>query len=83
MKVPHDATVDVKSAIREIIAEIEALKKQWVVLNGTRMTGALDAVTPTGLVTLNQLQRVESSLKDDLVDIQVRIDTLKLKNNLV
>lgn len=83
MKVPHDATVDVKSAFREIIAEIEALKKQWVVLNGTRMTGALDAVTPTGLVTLNQLQRVESSLKDDLVDIQVRIDTLKLKNNLV
>lgn len=83
MKVPHDATVDVKSAIREIIAEIEALKKQWVVLNGTRMTGALDAVTPTGLVTLNQLQRVESSLKDELVDIQVRIDTLKLKNNLV
>lgn len=83
MRVPHDATVDVKTAIREVIAEIETLKKQWVDLNGARMTGAREAVTPTGLVTLNQLQRVESNLKDEIVDVQIRIDTLKLKNNLV
>lgn len=83
MKIPHDATVDVKTAFRELISEVETLKKQWVDLNGSRLTGAREAVTPTGLVTLNQLQRVESLLKDEIVDVQIRIDTLKLKNNLV
>lgn len=82
MREPHDATLDVKLAIREIISEVEDLKKRWVQLNGSRLTGAQDAVTPTGLVTLRQLQDVQLDVRNLRDSTDQKIETLKLTNGL-
>ena len=83
MKVPIDATLDVQASFREVIAESERLKNQWVLLNGSQLTGAKDANTATGLVTLQQLNAVESKANSDVGSILARIKQLKVDNNLV
>ena len=83
MKIPQDATLDVQTSIREIIAEVEALKARWVLLNGAQLTGAGDANTATGLVTLRQLNALESRELGDIAEVKGIIKTLKVRNNLV
>lgn len=82
MKVPLDATLDVQSSIKEIITEIERLKGQWVLLNGSQLTGAKDANTPLGLVTLRQLTAVDSRESADINAVYSAIQKLKTDNGL-
>lgn len=83
MKVPIDATLDVQAAFREVIGEIQKLQSQWVLLNGAQLTGARDANTPTGLVTLRQLSAVDSRETRDINAVYAAIKQLKVDNNLV
>ena len=82
MKVPLDATLDVQASIKDIIGEIERLKNQWVIVNGSRLTGAQDAVTATGLVTLRQLNALESREISDINGVLSVINKLKVDNSL-
>ena len=82
MKVPLDATLDVQTSIKDIIGEIERLKNQWVIINGSRLTGAQDAVTATGLVTLRQLNALESREISDINGVLSVINKLKVDNSL-
>lgn len=83
MRIPTDATQDVKIAIRDIIQEINGLKSQYVQLPGSRITGAQDANTNTGLVTLQQLNSYYTGLSSAISALNEVIVKLKTDNGLI
>lgn len=83
MRVPVDATLDVQASFKEVIQEIERLKNQWVLINGSRLVGAQDAVTYDGLVTLRQLRAAENAESADIAAVRDELKQLKDRNNLV
>jgi hypothetical protein len=83
MRIPQDASLDVKAFAREVMQEIADLRSRFVLLDGSRMTGAGDAVTLTGLVTLRQLQGSEDRAISKSNAIEAEIAQLKADNDLV
>lgn len=83
MRIPQDATLDVKAAFQEVHDEIQKLQDRWVLADGSRITGAGDALTPTGLVTYRQLSTESTRLLKSVRDVVAVIDTMKLRNNLL
>lgn len=83
MNIPQDASLDVKSFARDVIEEFRRMNDRYVSAGGTRITGAGDANTQLGLVTLRQLQASEARMVGLVSQIQQTIAELKAKNNLV
>jgi len=84
VKEPHDATQDVKSSFRDVFEEIRKLRAQYSILPGTRITGAQDANTSTGLVTLQQLNSYYAGLQASIDSkLTAAIEKLKTDNGLI
>ena len=80
--IPNDASLDVKAFARDVMNELKELRQKYVLLDGSRMTGAGDAVTPTGLVTLRQLQDADSRVTNRIRSLESRVTKIVADNGL-